>query len=100
MIGMRGDELLGGDHERSYAPFHVGSTAPVQHAIADLWGERVAGPGFARAGWHHVSVAQQDQYRCALAMGRPQIVDIAQAQVVAVESSLLQGDVDNLWATH
>lgn len=83
---MRGDELLRGDDERGDAAFHISHATTVQHAVADLRIERIAGPGLARARRYHIGMPQQHQHRRAAAMRCPQIVDLAQAQVFAGEA--------------
>ena len=90
MPRMRGDESFQRDHERGDAAFHVGGATPVQHAVADLGHERIARPALARTRRHHVGMAEQHQHRRACAVRRPQVVDVAVAQVFAAESGALQ----------
>ena len=86
MIRMRGNEAFQRDHERSHAAFHVRGTAAVQQAVTHFRNEWIGGPGFARAGRHHVGVAEQHQHRSAVAMHRPEVVDIAETQRFAAET--------------
>jgi hypothetical protein len=90
MVGMGGNELLGGHHERSHAALHVGRATAVEHAVADLRDERVAAPCLARAGRHHVGMAKQHQHRRAAAMRGPEVVDLAQPHVFAGKAGSLQ----------
>ena len=90
MVGVVGDELPGGDHERGHAALHVGGATAIEHAIAHLRPERIAAPCRDRATGHHVGMAEQHQYRRAAAVGGPQVVDLAQAQVFALETGRLQ----------
>ena len=91
MIRMRGDEALQRDHERRDAAFHVGGAAAVQQAVADLGTNGSLCPGLARAGRHDVGMAEQHQRRRAAAVRRPQVVDVAEAQVLACGSPRAAG---------
>ncbi|MNV33779.1 hypothetical protein D3C71_1251600 [compost metagenome] len=90
MIRMGGHELFGRHHEGSHTAFHIGRATPVQHAITDLRIERITGPGRDRAGRHHIGMPEQHQHRRALPVCGPQVVDLAQAQVFAVEAGTLE----------
>jgi hypothetical protein len=99
MPRMRGHERFQRDHERRHAALHVRRAAPVQHAVADLRCERIAGPGLTRTGRHHVGMAEQHQHRAvAVAMRRPQIVDLAEAQRFDAEAGALQAFADQALA--
>src|SRR3546814_19446577 len=78
-----GDEALQCNHERGHAALHVRRAAPVEHAVADFRYEGVAGPDLSRSGRHHVGVAEQHQYRVARAVRGPEVVHLAEAQVLA-----------------
>ena len=97
---MRGNERLQCDDEGRHAALHVRATAPVQHAIAHFRRERIAGPGVGRARRHHIGMPEQHQHRAiATAVRRPQVVDLAEAQVLDGETGTRQALRDQGLAT-
>ena len=98
MIRMRGDEPFQRNDERRDAAFHVRRATAVQQPVPDLRLERIAVPGLARPGRHDIGMAQQHQRRAAIAMGSPQVVDVAEAQALASEPCPLQALRDQLLA--
>src|SRR3546814_3238460 len=90
VAGVHGDETLQCNHERGHAALHVRRAAAVEHAVADFRYEGVAGPGLAWAGRQHVGVAEQHQYRVARAVRGPEVVHLAEAQVLAGEAGATQ----------
>ena len=60
-LRVRGQKLFHRHHHRRDGAFHVGGTAPVQHAAALRGCERRAVPLRQGAGRHHVGVACEDQ---------------------------------------
>ena len=88
MLRVRLHEIFGGRDHRGERALHVGGAASEQQAVAHRGLERIALPFLERAGGHDVGVAGEAQHRAALAARRPEIVDVAVAQVFDLETGL------------
>src|SRR3984885_9343387 len=79
---MAGDEFLARGQHRSKAALHVRGAPAVQYAVADHRGERIAVPLLERPGRHDVGVAGEAKERRAGPAPRPEVVDVAEPQVL------------------
>ena len=98
MPGILGDEALGREHEGRHAGLHVGCAAPVQATVAHDRVKRVAGPGRARTGRHHVGMAEQAQQWPAFAVHGPEVADGTEVEVFDPESGSHQARGDQALA--
>ena len=69
------DELRRRRGETRHRRLHVGGAAPDQHAVAHDGRERIAGPGLARAGRHHVGMAGETEIAARRTDARIKIED-------------------------
>src|SRR5690606_9599471 len=79
-------EALEGDYHGRDAALHVRGAAPEEQPVADLRIERVAQPRVRGPRRHHVRVPEEREHRAARAMGDPEVVHVAEAQVLRHEA--------------
>ena len=90
VLRVRAHEVFGGGDHGGERAFHVGRAAPEQQAIAHRRLEGIALPFLERAGGDHIGMSGETQHRAALAARRPEIVDVAIAQVFDLEAGRRQ----------
>src|ERR1017187_8645811 len=99
VVGIRSDEILGGgDHGRESA-FHVRGPAAVEQTVADRGLERIRVPFFERSGRNHVRMSGETQHRAGMAVSRPEIVDVAVAQLLDPKADARQSAGQEFLAT-
>jgi hypothetical protein len=98
VVGMPGQEALGGRDHGGEPALHVRGPAAVEHAVADHGLERVGLPVLARTGRDHVGVAGEAQQRPAAAVDGPQVVHRAVLQALVAETEGRQAFGDHVEA--
>src|SRR3954462_4883496 len=85
-------------YERGDRAFHVCGATPVQVAVA-LRGHKGLGmPLIERTGGYDVGVPRETDQRCAATATRPQVIDVAETQVLDRETKFAQTLRQNLLA--
>ncbi len=98
VLGVRGDELFGGDDEGRDRGLHVGRAARVQPAVHDRGDEGIGVPLVERPRRHHVGVPGEDHQRPRRAAADPQVRDLAAADRLRNESQRGEPVDDHLLA--
>ncbi len=83
----------GADHRRQSA-LHVRGAAAVEHAIADLRQEGVAGPAIERTGWDHIGMPGENCQRAVGTESGPQVGDALLVEPFQHEAKLGQALTD------
>ncbi|MNJ62810.1 hypothetical protein D3C77_586650 [compost metagenome] len=92
VVGVVGDEALGGHYHGRQAAFHVGGAAATEHAVGiDQGVERIVLPGLHRAGRHYIGVTGKAQHRTILGtVGGPEVIDVFDAHRLEHEAGIAQ----------
>ena len=98
MIGVTVTKALGGAYHGGNAGFHIGRATPDQPAVFDRGLERTLRPVVERAGRHHIGMAGKAQQRAAIAGHGPEVVHLAEAQVLDGEAGRGQSFADEFLA--
>ena len=86
MIGMLRQEAFGRRDKRCDGGFHVGCAATIKHAISHRGLEGIRMPLVQRARWNDVGMAGETYQGFGAPAACPEIIDVAEAQVLDGET--------------